>query len=319
MNYIPWLTGDIYDEHESIRAQAIASTEIRQAAQPFRTTIFDEFSNWGGSHKLAAEQNEIVASGTQDIRKSRQRYIIILHGLEKEMVCPNADTGRHKSLRTQAVVVNLKSQSDRFGEFEPSGYFEFNPKGKVCPTEGAIGKKIALPQMFLPPNDRGWNGLGSEIEALLDVWSMKARDQTERFNPISPEIEEYTKRINRHDDRTRQILEDVLNTQAGISTDESENIHNGSMQWTDHPQSLLMVQLLKYCYTKREQLIDKNGGIAISKLKKNWARNKNLSADEFQNLLDVTVFYNVGAWVGDEGKFWRPCIDPNSLPDEDDL
>ena len=80
-----------------------------------------------------------------------------------------------------------------------------------------------------------------------------------------------------------------------------------------------MVQLLKYCYTKREQLIDKNGGIAISKLKKNWARNKNLSADEFQNLLDVTVFYNVGAWVGDEGKFWRPCIAPNSLPDEDDL
>ena len=268
---------------------------------------------------MVAEQNAIVASGTQDIRKSHQRYIIILHGLEKEMVCPNADTGRHKSLRTQAVVVNLKSQSDRFGEFEPSGYFEFNPKGKVCPTEGAIGKKIALPQMFLPPNDRGWNGLGSEIEALLDVWSMKARDQTERFNPISPEIEEYTKRINRHDDRTRQILEDVLNTQAGISTDESENVHQGDFAWTDHPMSLNILKLVKYCFDKREKLIEENGGISIAKLKKNWARNNDLSASEFMNLLEVTVFYNVGTWVGEEQAFWRPCIDPGNLPDESDL
>ena len=144
---------------------------------------------------------------------------------------------------------------------------------------------------------------------------MASRDSSDRFNPISPEIEEYVSRINPHNPEIRDILERaVQNTTAHV--DESENVHTGSMEWTDHPQSILIVKLLIYCFSKRDQLTEDNGGIAVRNLQRKWGQNNDLTTDELRTLLEVTVFYNVGVWVGESQQHWRPTISHDKLPDD---
>jgi hypothetical protein len=313
MGYVPWITGDIYESKTDIQSQVTASLETRQGSQPFRSTFFDEFSNWKAMHNLADECINLTSAATQDVRKSRQRFVIIAHGLEKEMLCPDADTGRHSSLLTQSVVVKLGSKTNDYGEFEPAGWMEVKPSGKAL-KPGKVGDRVALPELFLPPNDRGRRGIKKDIEAMLKMWNMSARDSEQRWNPISPEIEEYVSRINPHNPAARDILERAIQSTT-THVDPTENVHNGSMEWTDHPQSILLLKLLKYCFSKREQLTEENGAIAVRNLQRKWGQNNDLSTDTLRDLLDVSVFYNVGVWADTDKSHWRPTINPDTLPE----
>ena len=315
--YVPWVTGNIFENPEQIKAAFPSSLAPRQAGEPHRTTVCDELSNWPTTHNLADEQTLLANAGTQDARKARQRFILPVHGDAKEMICPNVDTGRYDSLMLQAVVIKLGSKTDDWGEFEPAGWMHFKPSGKPY-TKNNIKQNIPLPACFLPPKD-GRRSLKQEVESMLHHWGMAPQTAEQRQRLISPEIEEYTARINRHDPKIRDMLDNALKSDGATHVDASENQHNGSMEWTDTPHSKLILRLLKYCFAKRDSLIDSNGVISVRKLLRNWAQNNGLSASEFKDLLSATVLFNVGTWGDAEHKSWRPCIDPSQLPDEDDL
>lgn len=313
--YNPFLVGKVFKTPEEIRANIGLALECRADAdepnKPKATNILEEYSNWAtDQYGLGVAQKSVSESGTQNIRKYDQRYILALHGLNKDMCGKDMDSGRHGLLLRTACIVHLHGKSNDFtGEGEPTGYMSVSLPGKdITPEKMPKLTKREVPGILLPPDpENGRKGIRAELGELARQWGITVETKADRDNVIPTEVHQYLNRINRDSPELRKSLEALIQQEA-------EHFPDGESLVEDNSELLEKLDALTaYCQRKhsdwmQQEILNEKGFIPVEILRKNWASNKKINIDMLRAILQLAVDNDRGTWGDDESKWWKPTL-----------